>query len=101
MYGFGGLGQVEVEEEEMSPQRDKRPNNKTMDGEMSKQCINLLQTVGLLNILNITIIIYHNDQRVDVDNEDELQWKTIGGRAYGSVVTVAPLPDARTAKQRP
>ena len=26
MYGFGGLGQVEVEEEKISPQRDKQTN---------------------------------------------------------------------------
>ena len=28
MYGFGGLGQVEVEEEEMSPWRDEQTNKK-------------------------------------------------------------------------
>ena len=29
MYGFGGLGQVEVEEEKMLPQRDGRTNEQT------------------------------------------------------------------------
>ena len=28
MYGFGGLGQVEVEEEKMSPSRDERTKRK-------------------------------------------------------------------------
>ena len=65
MYGFGGLGQVEVEEEKMLPQRDGRTNEQTNKKERQGYSAIRPWTAEMSNNYD-----YYNDYQNDADDAD-------------------------------